>query len=99
MRELILNLINDNSFYNERAIELVRYKEKLYIVADLHNNKIVEFNTTIYGAEFTVKHDIVNYLHWSNWNVSEIIEVVSPLQIFEFSAYEINGYITEEKSA
>lgn len=90
MKETVLNLINSNSFYTERALEVV-CKEKIYIVVDLHKNKIASFNRTIYGAEFVVKHDTKNYIHFSDWNVSEIIEVVSPLQIFEFSAYEVGA--------
>lgn len=92
MTQSTLALINSNDFYVERALEAT-CKGKVFIVADLHNNKIASFNRTIKGAESYVKNDAEYYRHYTARNTSPVrIEVVTPLQIVEIDSNKIRGY-------
>lgn len=90
MKQTILNIINSNADYIERALDAV-CKNKVFVV--VHGERIVGFNRTIFGAEFSVKQDADNYYDFS---IKERVQVEEPLQIVEISAFDIVGFECEE---
>ena len=69
MREKVLEMLNNNRFYNERALEIANAKDKVYVVFDTHHNKLANIGTTNKFAEYFIERETKEYTHWIDYNV------------------------------
>lgn len=83
MKKEVIEIINSNKNYKERAIDAI-CKNKVFVI--VNGKRIVTFNRTIFGAEFSVKQDKDYYY---DFDTKETVQVKEPLQIIELSALEI----------
>ncbi|PER55733.1 hypothetical protein CN495_08240 [Bacillus thuringiensis] len=90
MKQTILNLINSNPHYVERAWDAM-CKGKVFVL--VNEGRIVAFTRTNMGAESYVK-SWTN--HYYDFDTKETVQIKAPLQIVEFLACEVVGYVPEE---